>query len=92
MKINFSDFVKIISKRTGYAQADVKEVLNAVSAQLADNLAAGQDTTAIPGLTVGVTEAKERNGRNPQTGEAIIIPAHKKVRVVVAPRLKNAFK
>ena len=48
MKINFSDFVKTISKRTGYAQADVKEVLNAVSAQLADNLAAGQDTIAIP--------------------------------------------
>ena len=92
MKINYSDFIKTLSKRTGYAQTDIKEVLNAVSAQLADSLVAGDEITIIPGLVIGTTTAKERNARNPQTGEPIIIPSHKKVKIKVTDKIKNIIR
>ena len=92
MKINYTDFIKTLSKRTGYTQTDIREVLNAVSAQLADNLIAGDETVIIQGLVIGTTTAKERNAKNPQTGESMIIPSHKKIKIKVTDKIKNIIR
>jgi DNA-binding protein HU-beta len=48
------------------------------------------DTVKIPGLgTFRKVQTKARMGRNPQTGEAIKIPARKKVRFSVAKTFKE---
>jgi DNA-binding protein HU-beta len=49
------------------------------------------DPVKIPGLgTFRKVQTKARMGRNPQTGEAIKIPARKKVRFSVAKSFKEA--
>ena len=49
------------------------------------------DPVKIPGLgTFRKVQTKARMGRNPQTGEAIKIPARKKVRFSVAKVFKEA--
>ncbi len=48
------------------------------------------DPVKIPGLgTFRKVQTKARMGRNPQTGEAIKIPARKKVRFTVAKTFKD---
>ncbi len=48
------------------------------------------DAVKIPGLgTFRKVQTKARMGRNPQTGEAIKIPARKKVRFSVAKTFKE---
>jgi DNA-binding protein HU-beta len=49
------------------------------------------DPVKIPGLgTFRKVQTKARMGRNPQTGEAIKIPARKKARFTVAKTFKEA--
>ena len=49
------------------------------------------DPVKIPGLgTFRKVQTKARMGRNPQTGEAIKIPARKKVRFSVAKSFKES--
>ncbi len=49
------------------------------------------DAVKIPGLgTFRKVQTKARMGRNPQTGEAIKIPARKKVRFSVAKTFKES--
>ena len=49
------------------------------------------DPVKIPGLgTFRKVQTKARMGRNPQTGEAIKIPARKKVRFSVAKSFKDS--
>lgn len=46
----------------------------------------------LPGIgKLKVKDVPERQGRNPQTGEAVTIPAHRKVSFVVAKALKDAI-
>ena len=52
-------------------------IVGAVFDAVAENLAKG-DAVAIRDFGIfKVVQCKERKGRNPQTGEEIIIPAHK---------------
>lgn len=52
-------------------------------------LTAGQDVR-LPGVGVlKVSAAAARMGRNPQTGEAIEIPAHNRLRFSLASELKD---
>jgi DNA-binding protein HU-beta len=49
------------------------------------------DPVKIPGLGIfRKVQTKARMGRNPQTGEAIKIPARKKVRFSVAKTFKDS--
>jgi DNA-binding protein HU-beta len=79
--------------------AEANEISNKVSAQYLDSLAAlavketkrsGQFT--LPGLGKLVKQQrKARTGRNPQTGEAIKIPAKTVVKFRVSKAVKDAI-
>ena len=48
------------------------------------------DKIALSGFGIFSTRNKaQRNGRNPQTGESIVIPSHKVVKFSVAKKLKE---
>lgn len=61
-KVNFSDFVRQISKKSGYAQKDIKEVLTTGSECVAENLAKGISTAIMQGVIIypGVYPATDR--------------------------------
>lgn len=76
-----------ISKKTGVPKKNVKEVLAAV-AELAYEEA--KNTFTIPGIgKLVLVERQARTGRNPQTGEAIQIPAKKVVKFRIAKACKD---
>lgn len=51
-KINNGEFVKQISKRSGYAQKDIAEVLNTAAEVLHDNLDDNYETAVLKGMIV----------------------------------------
>jgi nucleoid DNA-binding protein len=51
-KVTFADFARQVSKRSGYAQKDIKEVLHTCSKCIAENLNKGMETTVMMGMIV----------------------------------------
>lgn len=91
MKMNKNDFVnkmqelylkkfedeKNKTKNWGVRKLDFEAYVDAVFETVKTVMSNG-DSVAIPGFgTFEVTEKPERKGRNPQTGEELLIPAHK---------------
>lgn len=51
-RVNNSDFVRIISKKTGLKQKDIKEMLEAGAETILDNLKNGVATVVFSGMVV----------------------------------------
>lgn len=74
----------------GMSKKDATELLEGMVNSSVKHLKKGE-RIRIPGLGIlEVKQTKARTGRNPQTGEAINIPAKKKVAFRVAKDLKDA--
>lgn len=75
--MNKSEFILKIAENANLTKAEAERVLNATTKSIEEVLASG-DSIALTGFgTFQVKERSERTGRNPQTGEAITIPASK---------------
>lgn len=66
-KVNMSEFVRQISQKSGYAQTDIKAVLNFASECIAENLSDGLSTTIMQGVVIypsvlPARDAKDKNG------------------------------
>ena len=63
----------------------------AFMAGLVDAAVGGGGLVQLPGLfTAEAVERPARNGRNPRTGEAMTIPAHRAVKISASSTLKKA--
>ncbi len=75
--MNKSELIEAISESADLTKADAGRALDAVIDAITDALKKG-DTVSLVGFgSFGVKERAERQGRNPQTGEAITIQAAK---------------
>ena len=66
-KISMNEFVRQISKKSGYAQTDIKAVLNFASECVAENLNDGVSTTMMHGVIIypavyPARDIKDKNG------------------------------
>ena len=79
----------VAAKATGLTKKQAAEAVNAVLEAITETLAAGEDVklAGFGGFEVRVREA--RTGRNPQTGEAVEIPASKYVAFSAGSALKD---
>lgn len=84
------DLINRTAERTGFAKSDVEIVLDEAFDVIRDALVEGADVRIRQFGTFSVKSYDERTGRNPNTGEAIAIPAKKKVRFKVAKTLNDA--
>lgn len=75
--MNKSELVEKIAKRSGLPLAGSRKALEAVLECVSDALASGEKVQLVGFGTFKVTERNAREGRNPQTGEVINIPATK---------------
>ena len=74
----------------GLSRKQVDELLNALIDTIVKSVKKGENVK-IPGLGIfRLRKMKARMGRNPQTGEAIKIPARKKVGFSVAKTFKES--
>jgi DNA-binding protein HU-beta len=73
------DLVQATSKKFNITLSQADDIVSYVCEVMIRTIASGERVT-IPGLGVfGVKERRARKGRNPRTGEEIVIPSKKTV-------------
>lgn len=88
--MNKPQLIEKIAKHGGMGKADAARALEAVTLALGNALQGGEKI-AIPSFgTFETVERQQRTGRNPKTGEAVTVPAHKAVKFKAAKALKEA--
>lgn len=86
-----TEIIANIAEKTGLTKADVERVLDAHSTLLVEEVKAGETFTITGVGKVKPSYRKERKGRNPQTGEELIIPASNTVVLSASKALKDAL-
>ena len=90
--MNKGDLAEKVAKNCGMSKATSDQVLNSVLSAITDAVAAGDKVTLIGFGTFSVTDRAAREGRNPQTGKTIQIPAKKVVKFKAGKKLADAVK
>ena len=89
--MNKNDLVQKLAERTGLAKMDAQKAVDGVFEVVTDALKSG-DEVRITGFGVFVVSSRAGGkGRNPQTGEEIVIKASKAPRFRAGKPLKDAL-
>jgi DNA-binding protein HU-beta len=90
MHMSFEDLKAAVAARAGLSKAQTGQAITALIEHLQTALGQG-DKISLPGVgQFEVAERAARQGRNPQTGETIAIPASKAVKFKAGKALKDA--
>lgn len=90
-KMNKAQLIDAIKASAGTPKVAIEEVIDAMTAAITREMAAGGEIT-LPGIgKLSVTQRAARVGRNPATGEALKIAAKKAVKFGAAKGLKDAI-
>ena len=73
--MNKEELVSEVSKKAKVTQKDAAEVLNAIMSTIEKTVAKGKKVTLVGFGTFEARARKEREGKNPQNGEKVVIPA-----------------
>ena len=93
--MNKTELTQNLAKKTGLSQADAKRAINAIFSTapregiIANEVAKGKRVQITGFGTFESRKRKKRQGRNPQTGEAITIPGGKYPAFVAGKTLKE---
>ncbi|NLZ92884.1 MAG: HU family DNA-binding protein [Firmicutes bacterium] len=90
--MNKSELISVVAEKTGFTKKDTEKVVNAVFDGIGEALAKGDKVQIIGFGTFDVRDRKEREGRNPATGETITIPAVKVPVFKAGKALKDSVK
>lgn len=75
--MNKADLVNAVAEKTGLTKKDASAALEAVMEAISGGLKKGKSITLTGFGTFAVAKRSAREGRNPQTGDKIKIPAKK---------------
>ena len=73
--MNKAELVEEVANQTGLTKRTSREAVDAVISTITNSLARQEKVTLVGFGTFQVMERKARKGVNPQTGQAITIPA-----------------
>ena len=85
-----SELIDAIAQKAGLGKTDASKALSATLESVTDALKAGEKVALIGFGTFSVSLRAARTGKNPQTGEAIAIPASKAAKFKAGQKLKDA--
>lgn len=88
--MNKTELITSVAQAAGVTKKDAERVVNAAFETITAQLAAGEKVQISSFGTFEVKERQARVGRNPQTKEAIEIPASKAPAFKPAKTLKDA--
>ena len=88
--MNKTELIDAIAQEAGLSKADAKKALEAFLANVEKTLKKGDKISLVGFGSWSVTEKAAREGRNPQTGKTISIPAKKVVKFKAGTELSNA--
>jgi len=72
--VNKSELISVVAEKSGMTKKDTEKVVNAVFESITDALTKGEKVQLIGFGTFDLRKRKEREGRNPATGDVINIP------------------
>ena len=84
------ELVNAIVEKAGLNKSDAEKALAATLESITDALKAGDKVALVGFGTFSVSARAARTGRNPQTGEALAIPASKAAKFKAGLQLKSA--
>jgi DNA-binding protein HU-beta len=87
-----AELVAKMADEAGVAKAAAEKALNSFVAAVSDALTKGDKITLVGFGTFDVTERAKREGRNPRTGQTIVIPASKVVKFRPGSKLRDSVK
>lgn len=73
--MNKEDLIKEIASKTTISKKDANKILDALTDTIMEVVAAGEKITLVGFGSFEQRARQERQGRNPQTGKPITIPA-----------------
>lgn len=83
------DVVKAIAEITGGTQKEAKANLEAFRTVVVGALKRGEDVSLKGFVNFESKEVAEGKGRNPQNGEEVVVPAHRKAKASLAKSLRK---
>ena len=89
--MNTNDLIERIAADNGVSKEHTKKILDGAFAAIVAAASAGQEVALAGFGRFKVTDRAERQGRNPATGEAITIPASKKLAFTPAKAIREAL-
>ena len=88
--MNKAEMVDRLAARTGLSKSSAKEAVDGVFAAIGDALANGEDVRIAGFGTFGTRSGLALTGRNPGTGEAVLISASTSPTFKAGKTLKDA--
>lgn len=89
--MNRMELVAAIAEQTELSKKDAEKALKALTDVITEELKKGEKIQLVGFGTFEVSERAAREGRNPQTGKTITIPASKAPRFKAGKALKDAL-
>lgn len=90
--MNKTELIAAIAEKTEMTKVQSEKALNAFMDIVKEELVKGEKVSLVGFGTFEVTERAERQGRNPSTGESMVIPASKSPKFKAGKVLKDAIK
>lgn len=87
--MNSSDLAEALASANGLSKAHAKKLVDGVFAAISDAAAKGEEISLAGFGKFKVKASAARDGRNPATGEAIIIKASNKLTFTPAKAVKD---
>jgi len=84
-----TEMVNKIAEITGGTKKDAKAHLDAFKTAVVDSLEAGQDVQLKGFVSFTSKEVAEHEARNPQNGETVVVPAHRRAKATLAETLRK---
>jgi DNA-binding protein HU-beta len=88
--MNKKELIESIAGAADISKAAAEKALNGTLAAIAESLKKGDKVTLVGFGTFSVAKRDARQGRNPQTGKTIKIPAKKVVKFKAGSKLSEA--
>lgn len=86
-----TEIVAAVAEKLQLKKSDVEKVFDGVFFEISSALKSGNDVRVAGMGTFTVSQRKQRQGRNPRTGEEITIPASKNVTLRASKDLKESL-
>lgn len=84
-----SELVEAVATKAGLAKADAARAVDATFEVITEVLKEGNKISLLGFGTFAISKREARNGRNPQTGAVVQIPARNAVVFKAGTQLKN---
>ncbi len=89
--MNKGDLINKVSESAGLTRSQATASVNAVLESISDSLTKGDKVTLIGFGTFSTSRREARQGRNPQTGASITIPAKSSIKFKAGKELSGSL-